>query len=50
MQRLHLSTRRSDTLVLETKGDDTDRDRTKRTFLAEWAEAVNQNSEFGRWT
>ena len=37
-------------LVLETKGQDTDRDRTKRMFLAEWVEAVNQHSGFGRWS
>ena len=38
-----------DMLVLETKGQDTDRDRTKRMFLAEWVEAVNQHGGFGRW-
>ena len=38
-----------DILVLETKGQDTDRDRTKRMFLAEWVEAVNQHGGFGRW-
>ena len=36
-------------LVLETKGQDTDRNRTKRAFLAEWVEAVNQHGGFGRW-
>ena len=36
-------------LVLETKGRDTDKDRTKRAFLAEWVEAVNQHGGFGRW-
>ena len=39
-----------DMLVLETKGQDTDRDRTKRKFLAEWVEAVNQHGGFGRWS
>ena len=38
-----------DMLVLETKGQDTDRDRTKRKFLAEWVEAINQHGGFGRW-
>ena len=38
-----------DMLVLETKGQDTDRERTKRAFLAEWVEAVNQHGGFGRW-
>ena len=37
-----------DMLVLETKGRDSDRDRTKRRFLAEWVEAVNAHSGFGR--
>ena len=39
-----------DMLVLETKGQDTARDRTKRKFLAEWVEAVNQHGGFGRWS
>ena len=39
-----------DMLVLETKGQDTDRDRTKRRFLAEWVEAVNTHGGFGRWS
>ena len=38
-----------DMLVLETKGRDSDRDRTKRRFLAEWVEAVNAHGGFGRW-
>ncbi|MDE0123386.1 MAG: DEAD/DEAH box helicase family protein [Bryobacterales bacterium] len=38
-----------DMLVLETKGQDTDRDRTKRNFLAEWVNAVNTHGGFGRW-
>ncbi len=36
-------------LVLETKGRDSDQDRTKRRFLAEWVEAVNSHGGFGRW-
>ena len=39
-----------DTLVLETKGRERDRDRTKRRFLKEWIQAVNAHGGFGRWT
>ena len=39
-----------DTLVLETKGRERDRDRTKRRFLKEWIQAVNTHGGFGRWT
>lgn len=38
-----------DMLVLETKGRDSDQDRTKRKYLAEWVEAVNAHGGFGRW-
>ena len=38
-----------DMLVLETKGQDTPRDQTKRNFLAEWVKAVNAHGGFGRW-
>ena len=38
-----------DMLVLETKGQDTDQDQTKRKYLAEWVEAVNAHGGFGRW-
>jgi type III restriction enzyme len=44
---IQLST--SDYLVLETKGQDTARDKTKRAFLNEWVEAVNSHGGFGRW-
>jgi len=37
-------------LVLETKGQDTQRDKTKRQFLKEWIEAVNAHGGFGSWT
>jgi type III restriction enzyme len=37
-------------LVLETKGNDTEQDRTKRHFLGEWVNAVNAHSGFGRWS
>ncbi|MDR2704628.1 MAG: DEAD/DEAH box helicase family protein [Planctomycetaceae bacterium] len=36
-------------LILETKGHDTDQDKTKREFLNEWCEAVNQDGRFGKW-
>jgi type III restriction enzyme len=36
-------------LVLETKGQDTDQDKTKRAFLDEWIKAVNEHGGFGKW-
>ena len=36
-------------LVLETKGQDSQQDRTKREFLDEWVKAVNQYGGFGKW-
>ena len=36
-------------LVLETKGEDTQRDKTKREFLDEWVKAVNEQGGFGEW-
>ena len=36
-------------LVLETKGQETDQDKTKRRFLAEWADALNAHGGFGTW-
>jgi len=39
-----------DFLVLETKGQDTQQDRTKRTFLDEWVKAVNEHGGFGKWS
>ena len=36
-------------LVLEVKGRERDQDRTKRRFLKEWIEAVNDHGGFGRW-
>ena len=41
--------RSGDMLVLETKGEDSDQNRTKRRFLAEWVNAVNAHGGFGRW-
>ena len=37
-------------LVLETKGQETQRDKTKRKFLNEWIEAINSYGGFGHWT
>ena len=37
-------------LVLEVKGQDSDRDQTKRRFLDEWVRAVNAHGGFGRWS
>jgi type III restriction enzyme len=36
-------------LILETKGQDTQQDRTKREFLDEWVRAVDTHCGFGRW-
>ena len=35
--------------MLETKGQDTEQDRTKRRFLREWMRAVNEHGGFGHW-
>jgi len=37
-------------LVLETKGQDTQQDKTKRAFLDEWVRAVNSKGGFGNWS
>lgn len=37
-------------LILETKGQETQRDKTKREFLKEWIRAVNEHGGFGKWT
>ena len=36
-------------LVIETKGQETDQDKTKRAFLEEWIKAVNEHGGFGKW-
>lgn len=36
-------------LVLETKGQESPKDREKRKALAEWVSAVNNTGEFGTW-
>ncbi|MBI5599188.1 MAG: hypothetical protein HY890_05555 [Deltaproteobacteria bacterium] len=38
-----------DFMILETKGQDTHQDKTKREFLDEWIKAVNQRGGFGTW-
>jgi len=38
-----------DFLVLETKGEETEKDTTKRNFLDEWVRAVNNQGGFGKW-
>ena len=38
-----------ETLVLETKGQDTEQDKVKRRYLEEWAQAVNTHGGFGLW-
>ena len=35
--------------MLEVKGQDSQKDRAKRGYLAEWTEAVNEHGGFGRW-
>jgi type III restriction enzyme len=37
-------------LILETKGQDDDRNRAKRSYLAEWVKAVNEQGGFGEWS
>jgi len=36
-------------LILETKGQESAEDKTKRQFLAEWVQAVNEKGGFGKW-
>ena len=37
------------TLILETKGQETRRDKEKRKALSEWVAAVNSLGECGEW-
>lgn len=37
------------TLILETKGQETRRDKEKRKALSEWVAAVNSLGEYGEW-
>ena len=36
-------------LVIETKGQDNEQNRTKRAYLDEWCRAVNEHGGFGKW-
>ncbi|MEI6785881.1 MAG: type III restriction endonuclease subunit R, partial [Verrucomicrobiota bacterium] len=36
-------------LIVETKGQNTPQDDTKRRYLGEWVKAVNEHGGFGRW-
>lgn len=36
-------------LILEIKGQDTEKDQTKRRYLTEWVNAVNTHGGFGKW-
>lgn len=38
-----------ETRILEVKGQETDEDRVKWTFLDEWVRAVNMHGGFGQW-
>jgi len=44
-----LQLKTGDFLILETKGKDTLRDKTKHRFLNEWVQAVNEHGGFGNW-
>jgi type III restriction enzyme len=41
--------RSGEMLVIEVKGRDSQQDQTKREFLREWVDAVNQHKGFGKW-
>ncbi len=36
-------------LIVETKGQDNEQNKTKRAFLDEWCRAINQHGGFGKW-
>jgi type III restriction enzyme len=38
-----------DFLIIETKGQDNEQNKTKRAYLDEWCRAVNQQGAFGKW-
>ena len=38
-----------DFLVLETKGEETEKDEAKYVYMKEWIDAVNEDGRFGRW-
>ena len=37
-------------LIIETKGQDNEQNKTKRAYLDEWCRAVNQHGGFGKWS
>jgi type III restriction enzyme len=37
-------------LIIETKGQDSEQNKTKRAYLDEWCKAINQHGGFGQWT
>lgn len=37
-------------LILEIKGYDTPKDKTKRRYLDEWVNAINEDGRFSKWT
>jgi len=37
-------------LIVETKGQDSEQNKTKRAYLDEWCRAVNQHGGFGLWS
>ena len=45
-----ISLKTGDLLILETKGQETQRDKTKQRFLDEWVKAVNGDGGFGKWS
>lgn len=36
-------------LIIETKGQDSEQNKTKRAYLDEWCRAVNEHGSFGKW-
>ena len=36
-------------LILEVKGKETPKDKSKLAYLEEWVQAVNNSKEFGKW-
>ncbi|MBI5184354.1 MAG: DEAD/DEAH box helicase family protein, partial [Nitrospinae bacterium] len=44
-----LKLKKGEFLVLETKGQDNEQNKTKRAFLDEWSKAVNDHGGFGKW-
>jgi type III restriction enzyme len=40
----------SENLIIETKGQDNEQNKTKRAYLDEWCRAINQHGGFGKWS